>query len=70
MPASLLRYGLPVLFAGALLVPAPSRAAPVKLGFINSITGPEAPIGESLTNGADLAVEDLKKRGVEVELLK
>jgi branched-chain amino acid transport system substrate-binding protein len=51
-------------------LPTGSRAASVKLGFINSMTGPEAPIGESLTNGADLAVEDLKKKGIEVQLLK
>ncbi len=45
-------------------------AAQVKIGFINSITGPEAPIGENLTNGVDLAVEDLKKKGVNVALVK
>ena len=43
---------------------------PVKIGFINSLTGPEAPIGENLTNGAELALEDLKARGVAVELIK
>lgn len=45
-------------------------AAQVKIGFINSITGPEAPIGENLTNGVDMAVEDLKKQGVNVTLVK
>jgi len=45
-------------------------AGPIKIGFINSITGPEAPIGENLTNGALLAVEDLKAAGVTVELVK
>jgi branched-chain amino acid transport system substrate-binding protein len=59
-----------VLAAGLSLLPFATPAAPVKLGFINSMTGPEAPIGENLTNGADLAVEDLKKKGIEVELLK
>ena len=54
----------------ALAVPSGSQAATVKLGFINSITGPEAPIGENLTNGVTLALEDLKKKGIEVELLK
>ena len=47
-----------------LMVPGLSLAAPaknVKLGFINSITGPEAPIGENLSNGVTLAIEDLKK---------
>jgi len=65
MPEKLLR----TLLAAALATPLAARAAPVKLGFINSITGPEAPIGENLTNGALLAVEDLKKKGIEVELL-
>jgi branched-chain amino acid transport system substrate-binding protein len=45
-------------------------AAQVKLGFINTMSGAEAPIGENLTNGADMAVEDLAKRGVRVTLLK
>jgi branched-chain amino acid transport system substrate-binding protein len=45
-------------------------AAAIKIGFINSITGPEAPIGENLTNGALLAVEDLKAAGVNIELVK
>ena len=70
MPASLPRFALAALIPLALLGPTPGRGAPVRLGFINSITGPEAPIGENLTNGADLAVEDLKKKGIEVELLK
>jgi branched-chain amino acid transport system substrate-binding protein len=42
----------------------------IRIGFINSITGPEAPIGENLTNGAELAVEDLIKRGIRVKLVK
>jgi len=49
---------------------ADEKAGPIKIGFINSITGPEAPIGENLTNGALLAVEDLKAAGVTVELVK
>ncbi len=44
-------------------------AAPVKIGVINSMTGPEAPIGENLTNGIKLAQEDLAKQGVQVELV-
>jgi branched-chain amino acid transport system substrate-binding protein len=44
--------------------------AKVKIGFVNSITGPEAPIGESLTNGVILAIEDLKKQGIDVDLIK
>uniref|UniRef100_A0A831UEH9 Amino acid ABC transporter substrate-binding protein n=1 Tax=Geobacter metallireducens TaxID=28232 RepID=A0A831UEH9_GEOME len=53
-----------------LALPGLASAAPVKIGFINSITGPEAPIGENLTNGVTLAVEDLKKKGIDVQLMK
>ncbi len=60
----------PLLAALALGLPASGRAAAVKVGFINSITGPEAPIGENLTNGVALAVEDLKKKGVDVQVVK
>src|SRR5882762_3421302 len=41
----------------------------VKIGIVNSSTGPEAPIGESLTNGYSLAEEDLKKAGIPLELV-
>ncbi len=57
------------VMAVALLVPG-AYAAKVKIGFVNSITGPEAPIGENLTNGVTLAVEDLKKKGIDVDLVK
>jgi branched-chain amino acid transport system substrate-binding protein len=60
---------IPVVAALALALPGASRAQ-VKIGFINSITGPEAPIGENLTNGVDMAVEDLKKKGVQVTVVK
>ena len=53
-----------------LALPGISHGAKVKLGFINTSTGVEAPIGENLTNGAMMAVEDLKKKGIEVELVK
>ncbi len=49
------------LAAFALAVPGASRAQ-VKVGFINTMTGAEAPIGENLTNGVDLALEDLGRR--------
>ncbi len=61
---------LPVLLAAALLATPGTGAAQIKIGFINSITGPEAPIGENLTNGAELAVEDLAKQGIQVKLVK
>lgn len=53
-----------------LALPGAALAAKVKIGFINSITGPEAPIGENLSNGVTLAIEDLKKKRIDVELLK
>jgi len=59
-----------MLCALCLTLPGLASAANVKIGFINSITGPEAPIGENLTNGVTLALEDLKKKGISVELLK
>ena len=59
----------PALAVLALALPGAGQAQ-VKIGFINSITGPEAPIGENLTNGVDMAVEDLKKKGVTVALVK
>jgi branched-chain amino acid transport system substrate-binding protein len=44
-------------------------AAPVKVGVINSMTGPESPIGEDITNGIKIALEDLKAKGIEVEVV-
>jgi branched-chain amino acid transport system substrate-binding protein len=58
---------LPLLAALALPSLTPAQ---VKVGFINTITGAEAPIGENLTNGVDLAVEDLKKKGVQVQVIR
>lgn len=60
-----------ILTVIALLLPGAAFAASkVKLGFVNSMTGPEAPIGENLTNGVTLALEDLKARGIDVQLIK
>ncbi|MGE5048781.1 MAG: ABC transporter substrate-binding protein, partial [Deltaproteobacteria bacterium] len=58
---------LAVAVAAGLATPA--AAAPVKLGVIDSLTGPEAPIGEDISNGIKLAVEDLKKKGIEVQVV-
>jgi branched-chain amino acid transport system substrate-binding protein len=58
-----------LLTALAFAVPTGGQAQ-VKIGFINSITGPEAPIGENLTNGVDLAMEDLAKKGIKITLVK
>ncbi len=41
----------------------------VKLGVILPRTGPEAPIGEEMANGIRLAQEDLRKKGVAVEVV-
>jgi branched-chain amino acid transport system substrate-binding protein len=60
---------LAILAALALAVPG-AGSAQVKIGFINTMTGAEAPIGENLTNGVDMAVEDLAKKGVKVTLVK
>jgi branched-chain amino acid transport system substrate-binding protein len=40
-----------------------------KIGVINSTSGPEAPIGENITNGIKLAEEDLKKKGINLQLV-
>ena len=59
-----------IAIAGALAAAAlPALAAPVKIGIINSVTGPEAPIGENLTNGYKLAEEDLKAKGIDLQLV-
>ncbi|HZX97004.1 MAG TPA: ABC transporter substrate-binding protein [Myxococcales bacterium] len=55
--------------AAALGFAAAATAAPVKLGVINSLTGPEAPIGEDISNGIKLALEDLKKKGIDVQVV-
>ena len=64
-----MRTFTPLLAALAVALPQ-AGLAQVKIGFINSITGPEAPIGENLTNGVDMAVEDLKAKGIQVQLIK
>ena len=57
------------VLAASLALPGLAAAANVKIGVINSMTGPEAPIGENLTNGIKLAQEDLKKKGINVDLV-
>lgn len=61
---------LVIMLSLCFALPGLAQAAKVKIGFINTITGAEAPIGENLTNGVTLALEDLKKKGIEVELIK
>jgi branched-chain amino acid transport system substrate-binding protein len=45
-----------------------ARAEPVTIGVVNSMSGPETAIGENLTNGILLALEDLAAAGHEVEV--
>jgi branched-chain amino acid transport system substrate-binding protein len=59
---------LTVVFCLAVI--ALAQAQNVKIGFINSMTGSEAPVGENLTNGVTLALEDLAKKGIKVEVIK
>ncbi len=59
-----------LLAAAALLAPPARSLAQVKIGFVNSVTGPEAPIGEALTNGVNLAMDDLKAKGVKIQLIR
>jgi len=58
-----------ILLAAAILIATSGAAAPVKIGIVNSMTGPEAPIGEDLSNGIKLAIEDLKKKNIEVQAI-
>jgi len=53
----------------AIAIPGLAAAAPVKIGVINSMTGPEAPIGENLTNGIKLAEEDVRKKGIDLQIV-
>lgn len=57
--ATALVFAMPIL----------AHAQTVKIGVINSVTGPEAPIGENLTNGIKLAEEDLAKSGIKLEFI-
>ena len=67
---TMLKRTLAALAVIALCIPSSAFAAKVKIGFVNSMTGPEAPIGENLTNGVTLALEDLKAKGIDVQLIK
>lgn len=57
-----------LLALGATLALSPCLLAQ-KIGVINSMSGPEAPIGENITNGIKLAEEDLKKKGFNFHLV-
>jgi branched-chain amino acid transport system substrate-binding protein len=67
MPPRVLSALVAVLLAS--LAPSAAFGAPLKIGLINSMTGPEAPIGEHLSNAFKLAAEDLKAEGVDAQLL-
>ncbi len=53
----------------AVALALPAQAATVKLGVVNSMTGPQAPIGETITNGIKLAIQDLKAKGIETQVV-
>jgi branched-chain amino acid transport system substrate-binding protein len=57
------------LLAAALALAPALALGQLKIGVINSMTGPQAPIGENLTNGIKLAEEDLKAKGIQVQLV-
>lgn len=57
-----------LLALGVTLTLSPGLMAQ-KIGVINSMSGPEAPIGENITNGIKLAEEDLKKKGFNLQLV-
>src|SRR3990172_1701356 len=65
-PLMVIRLGIALV---SLLLALPAHAAPVRIVVVNSMTGPESPIGENLTNGIKLALEDLKKKGVDVQVV-
>jgi branched-chain amino acid transport system substrate-binding protein len=65
-----MKRAVALILAVMCIVPAIAMAETVKIGFINSITGPEAPIGENLSNGVTLALEDLKAMGIDVDMIK
>ena len=65
-----MKKAIMLMLAVMCIVPAVAMAETVKIGFINSITGPEAPIGENLSNGVTLAIEDLKAKGIDVDMIK
>jgi branched-chain amino acid transport system substrate-binding protein len=53
----------------ALALPGAARAQ-VKIGFVNSVTGPEAPIGEAITNGVNMALEELAQKGIKLDVVR
>jgi branched-chain amino acid transport system substrate-binding protein len=58
-----------ILLVASLAMPGICQAAKVKVGVINSMTGPEAPIGENIATGIKLAQEDLKSKGINVDII-
>jgi branched-chain amino acid transport system substrate-binding protein len=57
--------------AAALALAAPLHAAAqVKIGFVNSVSGSEATIGEAITNGVNMALDDLQKKGIKLDVIR
>lgn len=57
-----------LLALGATLALSPCLLAQ-KIGVINTMSGPEAPMGESIANGIKLAEEELKRKGLTFQLV-
>lgn len=58
------------LALASLAAALPAAAAPVKLGLVSSATGPDAEACRGLSNGVALAVQDLRREGVEAEIVR
>ncbi|MEO6021623.1 MAG: ABC transporter substrate-binding protein, partial [Burkholderiales bacterium] len=54
----ILLTGFALLFAASIFA-----AEPIKIGFVNEITGPQAEAGQYTLNGAKLALEEINKAG-------
>jgi branched-chain amino acid transport system substrate-binding protein len=63
------RLAVCAAMAGLFLAPAPARAERVKLGVLRPASGPAAALGQELTRGIERAQQDLRSRGLEVELI-
>ena len=69
-PVSRLLAALAALVVAAVALPACKKSSgPIRIGIINSVTGPEAPIGELMTNGYLMAQDDLKKEGIDIAIV-
>ena len=63
--------GLVVSFLAVLVAASPAVAQKVKIGFITTLSGPEAIIGEHMKNSVELALDHLGRKvgGLDVEVI-